>query len=457
MPTSLSAAIAASSREHPRDHTSDSFLTRAPFLVNERLLAREPSRATSRATEKPLKRGTSLVSFSSGLAASAAALVATISRTSTTGDPGGHNDGPHNNRSIEVASTAGSPGTPMVESTGTPMVESIGTLAASAAALASTISTTSMTGDDGHDDGPNNKGSTNVSINVASLAGTICTPTNRAGTVPVDVTCCMTGLTATATTLALQATINTTSDGQRVSTVDNAGNDGGGMVVPPEFAGGDFGTAGKMQQLTAASGDDDATPASSPISTTTAGNPSHDNRTINLASMAGTICTSINKAGTSPARCTTDHTASAVALASTDTTTTSGRQRVYTVNNADNNGGRNVVTPEFTGDGDEPAGGTQHFATNEAVAGIDATITFNKFLPQQAACRQRNIDDCAATCCMTGPTVSAATIASQATITRVAENPWYHRHLLIMVLDPPVIHNTLLQPETMMASATQQP
>ena len=100
------------------------------------------------------------------------------------------------------------------------MVEYIGTPTASAAALVSTISTTSTTADPGgHDEGPHNTGS----IYVASTAGSLGTFADEAGTPMVE-----------SIGLALQATINNTSDGQRVSNVDNSGNEGGGTVVPPE-------------------------------------------------------------------------------------------------------------------------------------------------------------------------------------------------------------------------------
>lgn len=179
---------------------------------------------------------------------------------STTSNPGGHNDGPHNNGSIEVASTTGSSGT-FADEAGTPMVESIDTPTASAAAIVSMIVTTSTTDGPGHDD-------RDRYIHLASTAGPQCTfAMDFPGTLPVDVTCSMTGLTATATTLALQATINTASDGQRVSNVNNTGNESGGTMVPPEFASGDIGNAGEMRQLTAASGYHDAILALTILST----------------------------------------------------------------------------------------------------------------------------------------------------------------------------------------------
>ena len=78
------------------------------------------------------------------------------------------------------------------------------------------------------------------------------------------------------------------------------------------------------------------------------------------------------------------------------------------------------IPPKFVGGDIGTAGSTQHFATAGADAGVDATIKFNDFLPQKAACSQRLIDERAATCCMTSPSVSAATIALQAKISNTS-------------------------------------
>ena len=74
------------------------------------------------------------------------------------------------------------------------------------------------------------------------------------GTLPVNVTCCITDLTTYAAILASHATFNTTSSRQLVYTVDNADNNGGKDVVPTEFAGDCTDT-----QHLATSGDDDGT------------------------------------------------------------------------------------------------------------------------------------------------------------------------------------------------------
>ena len=417
--------------------------------MNERLLAREPSRATLRlrATEKPLERGTSLVSFSSGPAASTTALAVTIPTLSTTGDPGGHDDGPHHNGSIgvastagllgtiadeagtpmveyigtpnasavalgvsttstttgdpvghndrthhngsiEVASTAGSPGTPMVEYTPT-MVEFIGTLAASAAALATTISTTLTTGDDGHNDGPHNKGFINVASTArssgtfadeagtfmvscmtglaASAASKISTTTTAAGAPSldngpcvnrdidvtstagstctfVDAVCCMTGPSVSAATLASQATIHNTYG------VDNADNNRRWTLVPPEFARDSAGPAGVTRHF-ATVGDDGAGPAGDTQQFATAGD---DN---------GTLYTTIAE-------------------------------------KTDNNGSNDVLPTAFAGVGMD----TQHQATAgdddcllaSAAPTQQSTTTFNEFLHQQAVCRQHRINERAA-------------------------------------------------------------
>ena len=175
--TPLMEAHAASSGETTCDHTRDSFLTRATFLSKNRLLTREPSQETSRETppKNPFERD-----YSTCLAAPAAALVATILTTSTTGDPGGHDNGPHHNGSIGVASTAGSLGN-FADEAGTPMVEYIGTPTASGAALAATILTT-LSDPGGHDDGLYNNGF----IKVASMAGSLGTFANEAGTPMVE-------------------------------------------------------------------------------------------------------------------------------------------------------------------------------------------------------------------------------------------------------------------------------
>lgn len=201
MPTPLTAAIAASLQEPPRDHTRDSFLTRASFLVNKRLLARESSQATSQATpKKNLARGTFLVSCTTGLAASTAALAATIPTTSTTGDPG-HDDGPHNNGFINAASMAGATCT-SADKAGTFPVDCTTGLPASAAALAAMIPSRSTTSNPGHDDGPHD----DRFIDAASTAGATCTSVNKAGTFMVG---CTTGPAASAATLA--STISTTA------------------------------------------------------------------------------------------------------------------------------------------------------------------------------------------------------------------------------------------------------
>ena len=144
---------------------------------------------------------------------------------------------------------------------------------------------------------------------MAQVASATCTSADKDGTLPV---CCSTTLTATATDLA--STIATTA------TAGNPGHDDG----------------------------------------------AHDDGTVNVASMAGTTCTST--AGTTCTSTTgttcTDPADFAAAHSSKETTisNTSGRQWVYTVGNTDNNGGRNVVPQEFAGDGAGPAGNTQHFA-----------------------------------------------------------------------------------------------
>ena len=83
----------------------------------------------------------------------------------------------------------------------------------------------------GLDDGP----SVHRAIDVASTAGTSCTfAKDITGTLPVDVTCCMTVLTTSAASLALHATINTTSGCQLMANA-NADNNDIGIVVPPEL------------------------------------------------------------------------------------------------------------------------------------------------------------------------------------------------------------------------------
>ena len=192
--------------------------------------------------------GTPMVKAVGTPTASAAALVSTISTTLTTRDPGSHDDVPHHNGSIEVASTAGSSGT-FADEAGTPMVEPIDTPTTSEAAFVLTTTTT------GHDDIPHANGA----IVVASTAGTTCTiAKDIIGTLPVDATCCITGLTASAAALSLHTTIRTTSGCQWIYNFNNAENAGGETVVPPDFAGDDIGTAGGTQQY-ATAGDYDGT------------------------------------------------------------------------------------------------------------------------------------------------------------------------------------------------------
>ena len=179
-------------------------------------------------------------------------------------------------------------------------------LATSAAALAATISTVATVGDPGHDDRSWHNDDT---VNLAPTAGSSCTSANKAGTFPEG---CTTGFAASAVVLA-----------SMISTTATAG----------------------------APGLDDGP---------------HANGVIIVASKASTTSTFTKDiTDTHPVEatcCTTTLTATATALALPATTisTTSSCQWVY---NADNNGGGNVVPPEFDGDGAGPAGDTQQHAT----------------------------------------------------------------------------------------------
>ena len=152
-------------------------------------------------------------------------------------------------------------------------------------------------------------------------------------------------------------------------------------MVPPEFTNGDIGTAGEIQQLTAARGDDNTTPGLTISTTTTADDPGHDNgphvnRINDVASPAITKGTSADMTGTLPVYHTTDPAASAAAPASTAATisTTPGPQWVYHVNNAGNNGRGTIVPRDVAGDDAGTAGDTQQYApAGDNDVNIDST------------------------------------------------------------------------------------
>ena len=252
----------------------------------------------------------------------------------------------------------------MVESTGTPMVESIGTLAASAAALALTISTTSMTGDDGHDDGPNNKGF----INVASTARSSGTFANKAGTFMVG---CMTGLVASAAALASTILMTATAGAPSIND-GNADNSGGGYVVPLEF---DDDGDGDTQQL-ATAGDNDGNNAGDTQQHATAGDDTdtndaaHTQQSLSLPPHISLLETPSSSLSYPPHHRPYHQVDLILAKFCLRKVEVPAHLRMaqatpYNVNNTGNDGDRTVVPLEFVGDdaGTNNAGDMQQNAT----------------------------------------------------------------------------------------------